>query len=514
MKYSLPIQIIALIAMNFFLSTTLYAAGAWGRIDMSVSPISDEFPVDPGIPITRSIQYSNNSDVPYNIYVTIEDCTPSGNYGTPICKIASGSGIQAEFSSTWITVSESSFTVPPRTNKTITYTVTSPPWAAPGGYYGAVFFNNPDTPVFGSNTVGMIRRIGMLYMMQIPGNIIVNPDIGSILVDGPGGSGMSGDWSFFNYFTFNSAPELFDKIRKNWNSTPMWEEILTEVNPLWDRPMLENDPFSLSLKIPVRNDGNIHIRPTGKIYIFDENNIQLEKVWKESIIDENGIYIGERIVNYLPINDERGSVLPNTERTYEVNWLGFWYEERDPLTGKYNIKFENPGDHYTRLTEEWAQFIYPWERLYIRKASRTLKAKVEFIYNDVTTGEDVTKIMEIPLNVEYRYIAKSLNYWMIFALGFIIFFAWIFIRKRDKRIEVLEEENDELEDEISVLERAKKAHIAKKSTMTVASKKPVKKIAVTKSPPAEVTKKPPVAKKPVVKKPLTKKVSTNTEGTN
>jgi len=79
---------------------------------MSVSPIRDEFTVERGAPITRTLQYSNNSDGPYNIYVTIEDCTPSGNYGTPICKLASGSGVNAEFSSTWITVSETSFVVP------------------------------------------------------------------------------------------------------------------------------------------------------------------------------------------------------------------------------------------------------------------------------------------------------------------------------------------------------------------------------------------------------------------
>lgn len=98
---------------------------------MSVSPIRDEFAIERGIPTTRTIQYSNNSDVPYNIYVTVEDCTPSGNYGTPICKLATGSGIQDEYSSTWITVSESSFVVPPKTNKTITYTVKSPLGAAP-----------------------------------------------------------------------------------------------------------------------------------------------------------------------------------------------------------------------------------------------------------------------------------------------------------------------------------------------------------------------------------------------
>ncbi len=59
----------------------------------------------------------------------------------------------------------------------ITYTVTAPAGAAPGGHYGAIFFNNPDTNAAAANTVGMIRRIGMLYMMQIPGDIVVDPSL-------------------------------------------------------------------------------------------------------------------------------------------------------------------------------------------------------------------------------------------------------------------------------------------------------------------------------------------------
>lgn len=140
----------------------------------------------------------------------------------------------------------------------------------------------------------------MLYMMSISGNIIVDPSIGDILVDGPGGMARED-----NSWNFDSAAELIDTIKKNWNSAPMWKEVLTDINPLWDKPMLENDAFSLSLKIPMKNDGNIHIKPTGKVYIFDENNTQLENVGKESIVDENGVYLGEKITNYLPINDER-----------------------------------------------------------------------------------------------------------------------------------------------------------------------------------------------------------------
>ena len=71
----------------------------------------------------------------------------------------------------------------------------------------------------------------------------------------------------------------------------MWEEIIQEMNPLWDKPMLEKDNFAVTLKVPVKNDGNIHVKPTGKVYLYEDDGKQLEKIGKESIVDENGVYL-------------------------------------------------------------------------------------------------------------------------------------------------------------------------------------------------------------------------------
>ncbi len=451
------------IILSSMLMGVTYAVGAWSRIDMAVSPIRDEFTAFPNTPITRTVQYTNNSDVPYAIYMTVEDCEPSGDYGTPICKKQPDTWTPSQiYSSTWISINwETSFVVPPKSSKTIEYTVYVPPSAVPGGHYGAIFFNNPDTLDPGANAVGMIRRIGMLYMMKVPWHITMDTSLGDILIDEPQ---VDAD--------LNSAPSIIDEIlQKLWKWAPMWADIQKEINPLWDKPMLEKEDFNLVLKIPVKNDGNIHVRPTGKVYLYDENGTQLEKVWKQSIVDENWVYVWETIVDYLPINDERGSVLPNTERTFNINWLGFGYEERDPITGKMEIKFESPGSYYTRLTEQSGQFIYPWEKLAIRKMNRTLVAKVEFTYNDAVTGEDVTKTMDLPVSVSYTYIAKTLNYGMLVLVGFIVLFAWLFIRKRDRKIEKLEEVNEELYDEISVLEHAKKNIAVKKTSAKASTKK-------------------------------------------
>jgi len=150
------------------------------------------------------------------------------------------------------------------------------------------------------------------------------------------------------------------------------------------------------------------------------------------------------------------------------------------------------------------QFIYPWERLSIKKVQKDVLAKIEISYFDVSKNTDISETMEVPLRIEYIYIAKTLNYGMLVLILFIIFFAWIFIRKRDKKIEVLEDANEYLEDEITVLERARDTHKAKNTKITpiTTTKKSVKTTAKTS--PTEEKKKSPT-KKPVAKKSAPKK---------
>lgn len=103
---------------------------------MAVSPIRDEFVVSTGTTTTRQITFYNNADIPYNIYITTEDCQPGTNYGTPLCQSAGTSGLDITKSSTWITPSETGiFTVGPRATKVVTYTVNTPLNAPPGGHY-------------------------------------------------------------------------------------------------------------------------------------------------------------------------------------------------------------------------------------------------------------------------------------------------------------------------------------------------------------------------------------------
>jgi len=90
--------------------------------------------------------------------------------------------------STWITPWISgNFTIPAKGEKTVSYTISAPTNASPGGHYGAVFFNSPagDTSKTSTDpaTISMVRRIGMLFMINLSGKIVVDTNIWTIEVN-------------------------------------------------------------------------------------------------------------------------------------------------------------------------------------------------------------------------------------------------------------------------------------------------------------------------------------------
>jgi hypothetical protein len=487
----------AVVFFSLFLSTS-YAV--WeNRIDMGISPIRDEFSVTPGSSTKRTIKFYNNSASPSLVYITSEDCVQGENYGAPKCRAYAGTWVSdPDHASTWISIDWADrFTVPARSEKIVSYTVNVPSNATPGWHYGAVFFNNPWQWSTG-NSVDMVRRIGMLYLLNVPGNIIVDTELGDILIDIP---------------NLNSAPDIWDRLKNNIGDTTAWNDIWGELNPFWEKPVLSKTDLQISLNIPVQNSGNIHIKPTGKIFIYD-GEVMLTRIGKESIVDENGVYKGEKIVDYLPINDEGGNVLPDSERIFHIDWMGFASQEIGQ-DGNSIISFESPSDYFARMSEDNAQFIYPWEKLSLRSETKHLKAQVEFSFKNPKTGNVEVSTLELPITITYNYIAKTLNWWVILIVLLIILLAWIIIRRRDTQIEELEVE---LDDEIAALEKAQKALLVNKKSPT---KKPpvvkekeiankatpsVKKTQAKKTIPAEV----PVEKAPTtspVKKTPQKKVA-------
>ena len=142
--------------------------------------------------------------------------------------------------------------------------------------------------------------------------------------------------------------EILEFLDPRW-TTPTIESRETAISGILDHNQSTKERFKYNISIPVDNRGTIHIKPTGKITIYDMDGTQLTRIGKEIIRNTNGVYMGERIVDHLPINTEDGNVLPNTSRTFTVNWQGFAYEYTN-LDGTRAIEYESPSEYYTRIS--------------------------------------------------------------------------------------------------------------------------------------------------------------------
>ena len=124
--------------------------------------------------------------------MSAEDCTVTADYKAPLCTPISGSGVTIYSLASWISFETTGlFTIAPKSNRKINYSINTPTGAIPGGHYGAIFFNSPEHNNVTGGSISMNRRIGSLLLVTVPGDIVVAPEFGSVLIDtsGPGGGG-------------------------------------------------------------------------------------------------------------------------------------------------------------------------------------------------------------------------------------------------------------------------------------------------------------------------------------
>ena len=227
-----------------------------------------------------------------------------------------------------------------------------------------------------------------------------------------------------------------------------YQPLIDAVNPFWDLPKLESAPSSqdnnttepsntsitpeplISLGLPVDNQGTIHIIPAGKITLHTADGNQLLRIGKELIKNENGAIIGEKIVDYLTINEENGNVLPSTNRTFMMNWYGF-ARENIGTDGRVYISYETPSQYYSRIAREESGYLYPWDKLTLTHVTRTLSARVDLSYMDPVTKTVISRNYDLPMSIESDEIVKTLNTGLLTPLAIIaLIWWWIAIWRR------------------------------------------------------------------------------------
>ncbi|MDD3302683.1 MAG: hypothetical protein PHN31_03930 [Candidatus Gracilibacteria bacterium] len=478
MKNKLLKTLVSILTITSILG--LFLNNSYAGVDLTVSPIKYEFTLDKGQSETKTIKLFNNTETDQNIHITIRNIKGTKDNGEPIFENTTTQS--ANSIANRVTPGISNFTIQAGSNLDIPFTLTIPNNATPGGNYGAIFFN---TEKYGNGQIKIQNQIGVLIYNKVPGDTEAEGNIDNITihVSNGGWGGVLPDNSTDNSDSIGEKIKDFilgddnnntntnadnnnsDTNNENTDTNSTTKEPKNDLNSATDNGNQNsnnnqntNPDFSVDFSIDFSNKGNVHIKPTGKIEIVDENGNVLKKIGKESIKNENGAIIGNKVVDYIPINDEDGNVFPNENRIFNQCWKGFAYETLDDQ-GEKTIKYYNPNEYYSKDTDKNGGYLMPWQRICSRIVNKKLTAKIDIKYTD-PTGKEVEFNSAKDFNISYEEKYIGLN-WYVIIPGILIFFIFFFIilfkrRKKEEKEEKIiykkdtpkKEEKEEKEEKV------------------------------------------------------------------
>jgi len=182
------------------------------KSSFAVSPPSFEFNANPGDQITNVIKVENLSDNPMKIATRAENFVAYGNGG----QVSLTEDRTSYSIDTWITIDQKEAVIQPRESKVFKFIVNVPKNTEPGSHYGAVVFSTVASADSTTNGANIQQEIGALILIKVPGDVIEQ----------------------INLDSFKSAEQFYQGTNFN---------------------------FSFLLG----NEGTVHIKPNGFIYIKD-----------------------------------------------------------------------------------------------------------------------------------------------------------------------------------------------------------------------------------------------------
>ncbi len=397
----------------------------FAQVVISIVPLKYELNVDPGEVITKTATVRNTTDRSLIYDLEARSFVPNNVNGAPNW-ILSGETVPPPYDqyilTDWISFSTSSVVVPPHDQKVVPFTITVPSDAVPGTYYWGVIFrerNYVSGDVVSWAYVGVRWEGAVILIVKVTGEVVVSGEVENIKVYG----GL-----------YTPPPE------ETTVPTSSPDEEVVPPLPISGDNLTQEVNFEIEFK----NEGNVHIKPKWKIEIIDENGQRLQDIGKEMIVNKQGVKVGEKIVDYIPINDEGGNVLPQSKRKFQAKWKGFLY--RDPLG---NIKYRAPWEYYTlqNIGGEY-KYLYFWQTIKERQRDRKMHAIVSLVYT-WADWQIYTYQTGFDFNVVYteKYVALNDKVLRVLALlGLILWYIlcrfWILpIFKRRKKKKDLEKQS-------------------------------------------------------------------------
>lgn len=138
---------------------------AQGTSQLKIAPALIEETVNPGDTFTSSVTVTNPDSVAKTLTLSVEDITGINDAGEPEFSSTTASAFGV---SSWVTIPQSTVTIPANGSKVVSFTVNVPKDAAPGGHYGAFFVSfGPQRPSVTGAGVGY--EVGTLIELRLAG---------------------------------------------------------------------------------------------------------------------------------------------------------------------------------------------------------------------------------------------------------------------------------------------------------------------------------------------------------
>ncbi|MDP1709550.1 MAG: hypothetical protein Q8L21_01550, partial [Candidatus Komeilibacteria bacterium] len=272
---------------------------------ITVSPPKIELEMEKGTAVSQAITITNGESTDLILATSAANFTASGEEGQ--AAFTEGETQTAFSLSSWITLPTGNITVPSQGKIEMPFTVRVPANAEAGGHFGTIFFS-PVTAAGGD--IAVKQKVGVLLLVKVKGEI-----------------------------KEQGALDIFD----TYSTEVKGDDIAKAAS----RTFFESFPINLAVRLT--NSGNVHSKPTGKITLKNTFGAVLERVGEEAVLSPTGAVTGTKLVDYLPVNDRNGNVLPSSSRVFLQTWKGYGTVTYDGL-GKKEIIWKGLG--FGRYTAE------------------------------------------------------------------------------------------------------------------------------------------------------------------
>ena len=212
-----------LLPFTFYLASLVLAqsANSTPSTGLAVTPPTFELNGNPGDNIKNTVRLDNMHPYPVEIAVDLRNFTAVGEDGAV--------GITEEQNSfslaSWIEITPKTITLAPKTSQYFTFNIKVPLQAEPGGHFGSLIFRTIPTEKLEGSGASLAQEIGALVLLRIAGETVEQANIES----------------------FNTVKSLFEK-------------------------------GPVGFEIRVRNQGNVHTKPSGTIIITNMLGSQVASV--------------------------------------------------------------------------------------------------------------------------------------------------------------------------------------------------------------------------------------------